>query len=141
MELEDAVRGLRALAHRSRLEVVRLLIRADGAGVSAGEIARVTGALPNTLSMNLKVLRGAGLVSSRRAGLSIIYSADCDRVSELLAFLVEECWGGDSAIWRALAASTRPAAGGLQKRERLASRTPPRRVQRRRARHAGRDRP
>ncbi len=91
METTTAVSALSALAHPSRLEVFRLLVRAGPAGLAAGEIARATGSLANTLSANLNVLASAGLVSSRREGRSIIYAAGYDRMSDLLAFLMEDC--------------------------------------------------
>jgi DNA-binding transcriptional ArsR family regulator len=98
METTSASGALSALAHPGRLEVFRLLVRAGPDGVAAGEIARATGALPNTLSANLNVLAGAGLVTSRREGRSIIYSAAYDRMRELLAFLMEDCCAGKAEI-------------------------------------------
>jgi DNA-binding transcriptional ArsR family regulator len=98
MEIEEAVSALGALSHQGRLEIFRLLVRAGRSGVPAGEIARATGSLPNTLSTNLNVLSKAALVASRRDGRSIIYTAAYDRMSDLLAFLMEDCCAGDSAI-------------------------------------------
>ena len=49
-------------------------------GMAAGEIARATGVLPNTLSSNLNILSGAGLVASQRHGRSIVYTAAFDRM-------------------------------------------------------------
>jgi len=98
MEAPSAVGALSALAHPGRLEVFRLLVRAGPDGVAAGEIARATGALPNTLSANLNVLASAGLVTSRREGRSIIYTAAYDRMRELLAFLMEDCCAGKPEI-------------------------------------------
>ena len=98
METSTATVALSALAHRGRLEVFRLLVRAGPEGVAAGEIARATGSLANTLSANLNVLAGAGLVASRREGRSIIYAAGYERMRELLAFLMEDCCGGNAEI-------------------------------------------
>src|SRR5580692_3314062 len=98
MEPQSAVSALSALAHAGRLEVFRLLVRAGPAGLAAGEIARATGSLANTLSTNLNVLAGAGLVASRREGRSIIYSAAYGQMQELLAFLMEDCCGGQPEI-------------------------------------------
>ncbi|NEX91989.1 metalloregulator ArsR/SmtB family transcription factor [Caulobacter sp. 17J65-9] len=98
MESNIAVAALSALAHPGRLEAFRLLVRAGSEGMAAGDIARATGSLPNTLSANLNVLAGAGLVQSRRDGRSIIYSAAYERMSDLLAFLVEDCCDGRSEI-------------------------------------------
>ena len=68
------------------------------------------GVWPNTLSANLNVLAGAGLISSRRDGRSIIYAAGYDRMRELLAFLMEDCCGGNAEICAPLAAIAERAA-------------------------------
>lgn len=103
MEAPSAVEALSALAHASRLEVFRLLVKAGPEGLAAGEIARATGSLPNTLSANLGVLAAAGLVASRREGRSIIYSAAYERMRDLLAFLMEDCCSGRPEICAPLA--------------------------------------
>jgi len=105
-----AVGALSALAHPGRLEVFRLLVRAGPDGLPAGEIARATGSLANTLSTNLSVLATAGLVTSRRAGRSIIYAAGYNRMSALLAFLMEDCCSGNAEICAPLAAIADRAA-------------------------------
>jgi DNA-binding transcriptional ArsR family regulator len=104
MEMGRAVEALSALAHEGRLEIFRLLVRAGVDGMAAGEIARATGVLPNTLSNNLNILSVAGLVVSRRAGRSIIYTAAYERMRELLAFLMEDCCGGKPEICAPLVA-------------------------------------
>ncbi len=103
MELETAVRRLSALAQDARLQVFRLLIRAGTEGLAAGEIARQLSAPPNTLSAQLNVLANAQLVRSRRQGRSIIYQADYDRMSELLAYLMEDCCEGRPEVCAPLA--------------------------------------
>ncbi len=95
---EEAVAALSALAHPGRLEVFRLLVRAGHEGLAAGEIARATGSLSNTLSANLNILSHAGLVASRREGRSIIYTAGFERISGLLNFLMEDCCDGRREI-------------------------------------------
>jgi DNA-binding transcriptional ArsR family regulator len=110
MDAASTVAALSALAHPGRLDVFRLLVRAGPEGVAAGEIARATGSLSNTLSANLNVLAGAGLVSSRREGRSIIYAAGYDRMRELLAFLMEDCCAGNPEICAPLAAIAERAA-------------------------------
>lgn len=104
METASAVGALSALAHPGRLEVFRLLVRAGTDGMAAGDIARATGSLANTLSTNLNILAGAGLVASRRDGRSIIYTAGYDRMRELLAFLMEDCCAGRPEICAPLTA-------------------------------------
>lgn len=98
MENENAVAGLSALAHLGRLQIFRLLVQAGPDGMAAGDIARATGSLANTLSTNLGILAHAGLVRSRREGRSIIYAAAYDQMRDLLAFLIEDCCAGNAAI-------------------------------------------
>jgi ArsR family transcriptional regulator len=102
-KLIKAVEALSALAHESRLSIFRLLVRAGRGGLAAGEISRKLDVLPNTLSANLTVLANAGLVASRRDGRSVIYSADYERMTGLLSFLMEDCCNGDAAICAPLA--------------------------------------
>ena len=94
MELTHALRRLSALAQESRLAVVRLLVKAGPAGVAAGDIARELGVPANTLSAQLAILANAWLIASRRDGRSIIYVADYDGMTQLLAFLMEDCCQG-----------------------------------------------
>lgn len=103
MNADAAVAALSALAHRGRLDVFRLLVRAGKDGMASGEIARATGHVPQTLSGNLNILGHAGLVSSRREGRSIIYTANYDRMTGLLGFLMEDCCAGKSEICAPLA--------------------------------------
>lgn len=98
MQLPVAVDALSALAHGTRLAVFRLLVRAGPEGISAGDIAREIGTLPNTLSAHLAILGHAGLVRSQREGRSIIYSADYGRMRDLLGFLVADCCAGRPEI-------------------------------------------
>ena len=104
MELAAAVLALSALGHQPRLEVFRLLVRAGTDGMAAGDIARETGARQNTLSSNLSILTAAGLIVPRRDGRSIIYSAVYERISDLVAFLLED------AAAESLASARQPSA-------------------------------
>lgn len=98
-----AVDALSALAHRHRLGVFRLLVKAGFDGMPAGDVAREIGALPNTLSTHLAILDRAGLIRSRREGRSVIYTANYDGMRELLGFLVADCCGGRPEICEPLA--------------------------------------
>jgi len=93
MELLTASERLAALAHESRLEIFRRLVQRGPEGSPAGEIAEALGVAPPTLSFHLGHLSRAGLVRSRRAGRSILYSADYDAMRELVGFLFENCCG------------------------------------------------
>ena len=98
MELKSATDKLSALAHEGRLAVFRLLVEAGHDGLPAGEIARRLAVLPNSLSTNLNILNHADLVTSRREGRSIIYTARYDEMAALLAYLMQDCCGGSPDI-------------------------------------------
>lgn len=97
MKIDDAVCGLSALAHPSRLAVFRALVQSGPEGLAAGVIAERLGIAPPTLSFHLTQLSGAGLVASRREGRSILYSADYAAAGDLVAYLYENCCGGGCA--------------------------------------------
>ena len=116
MEIEAAAARLSALAHPGRLQAFRLLVQAGVMGLPAGEIARLLEVPPNSLSTNLNILFHAGLVRSRRQGRQVIYTADYDRMTELLQFLVQDCCGGAPEVCTPLAdmvaqACCAPASG------------------------------
>jgi DNA-binding transcriptional ArsR family regulator len=104
MEIKTAVAALSALAHEGRLAVFRMLVQAGAGGIAAGEIARRLDVPANSLSANLAVLSHAGLISSRRDGRSIIYTADYSGMARLLGFLMEDCCQGAPEICAPLAA-------------------------------------
>jgi ArsR family transcriptional regulator, arsenate/arsenite/antimonite-responsive transcriptional repressor len=94
MEKTDAVAALAALAQDSRLDVFRLLVQAGPQGMPAGEIATALKLAPNTLTFHFDLLRGAGLVTVRRDGRSMIYAARFESMNALLAYLTENCCQG-----------------------------------------------
>jgi DNA-binding transcriptional ArsR family regulator len=94
METSDAVAALGALAQDNRLDVFRLLVQTGPDGMAAGDIAERLRISPPTLSFHLAQLRQAGLLSMRRDGRSLIYSADYDGMNELMGFLTENCCAG-----------------------------------------------
>ena len=96
MEKSNAVAALAALAQDNRLDVYRLLVQAGPNGLPAGAIAAALKLAPNTLTFHFDRLRGAGLLSVRREGRSMIYAAEFDKMNALLGFLTENCCGGVS---------------------------------------------
>jgi DNA-binding transcriptional ArsR family regulator len=93
MEIKAAVRLLGALAHETRLQLFRTLVRAGGP-VSAGKLAEVLDVLPTTLSFHLKELKAAEAIVCRREGRSLLYAANFAGMSTLATFLAEDCCGG-----------------------------------------------
>ena len=94
MDKNSALAALSALGQDVRLDVFRLLVKAGGEGMLAGEIGQALDVRQNTLSANLAILLNAGLVRNRREGRAIRYFADMEGKRDLLAFLMEDCCGG-----------------------------------------------
>lgn len=95
MNQHDAVTQLAALAQESRLGLYRQLVQAGSGGLPAGRIAERLGLPPSTLSFHLKELLRAGLIQSRQEGRHIYYTADYAAMTALIAFLTENCCGGE----------------------------------------------
>ena len=94
MDKTNALLAFGALAQPTRLDVFRLLVRAGGEGMLAGEIAAALGVVQNTMSTNLSILLAAGLLRNAREGRAVRYFADFDGMRALLAYLMEDCCGG-----------------------------------------------
>jgi ArsR family transcriptional regulator len=95
MKSSEIVKALAALAQESRLAVYRLLVERGPTGVSAGEIGAELNIVPATLSFHLKELNQAGLIASRQDGRYIYYSANFDRMNELVGYLTDNCCARD----------------------------------------------
>jgi ArsR family transcriptional regulator len=98
MKKSSAIAALGALAQETRLDIFRLLVQKGPEGVPAGELGERLGQPSPTMSFHLNQLRFAGLVTSRRASRSIIYSANYKAMNDLLAYLTENCCGGNANV-------------------------------------------
>jgi DNA-binding transcriptional ArsR family regulator len=99
MDEKRVITALGALAQETRLELFRLLVATGPEGLSAGVIAEKLGVQPSSLSFHLAQLTHAGLITQRRLSRQLIYSAEYGAMTELLAYLTENCCGrGESCI-------------------------------------------
>lgn len=62
--------------------------------MAAGQVAEKLGLAPNTLTFHFDRLKGAGLVTVRRDGRSMIYAARYEAMISLIEFLTENCCQG-----------------------------------------------
>lgn len=90
-----AVKSLAALAQESRLAVFRSLVQAGPEGLSAGQLAETLGISPSSLTFHMKELTHSGLAASRQEGRYVIYSAQINSMNALLAYLTDNCCGGN----------------------------------------------
>ncbi len=127
MEKKNALARLAALSQETRLDIFRLLVQAGRAGLPAGRIGERLGLALPTLSFHLSQLRQAGLVEAERDGRSIIYRADYGAMNALLAYLTENCCGGEAALCDIPACLPSPATASIGARHEASAR--PRRGQ------------
>ena len=97
MESNDALVSLSALSQSTRFAVFRLLVEAGRAGLPVAEIGASVPSSPATMSFHLKELVHAGLITPRQDGRQIFYSADYQRMNDLLGFLTENCCARDAS--------------------------------------------
>jgi DNA-binding transcriptional ArsR family regulator len=109
MNESEAIRILAALAQPSRLAVFRALVAAGHDGAFPGELSERLQIPPPTLSFHLKTLAHAGLVQREQESRHARYRANFARMSALMAFLGENCCGGDPAACGLPAASVEVA--------------------------------
>ena len=95
METKPVIAALAALAQETRLATFRLLVQAGPAGMSPGKISEALAIPASSLSFHLKELAHAQLVVARQEGRFVIYAANFATVSQVLAFLTENCCGGN----------------------------------------------
>lgn len=107
MEIDQTVAALAALAHTSRLAVFRTLVQAGPQGLPAGRIAALLDVPPSSLSFHLKELAHAQLVTSRQEGRFVFYCANFATMNGLLAYLTENCCGGNPCSPAAVCSTAR----------------------------------
>lgn len=87
-----------ALANRTRLDCVLLLIEAAPGGLPATEIARRLRAPKNTMSAHFNVLKAAGLVSGQRNGRLVLYRAKIEPLVDVMMALFKDCCAGQPEL-------------------------------------------
>jgi ArsR family transcriptional regulator, arsenate/arsenite/antimonite-responsive transcriptional repressor len=83
--------ALSALAHETRLDLIRLLMPLGEAGMPAGQIAQALGLAAPRLSFHLSALEQAGLIRSRRSARNVIYSVDASGLGRTISYLLNDC--------------------------------------------------
>jgi DNA-binding transcriptional ArsR family regulator len=87
-----------AIGTEPRLRIVRLLLSAHPEGMVVGDIQSELGIPNSTLSHHLEKLKNEELVTVRREGTFLWYSANTDALQQLLSFLYAECCTRNKAI-------------------------------------------
>ncbi len=91
MEIENAADILAKIGNPTRLQVVRLLVRAGEPGLPVGAIQKQLDIPASTLTHHLSHLKSVGLVHQSRQQTSLICTLDFEILQTLIDFLSEEC--------------------------------------------------
>jgi len=100
MDIQEAIIVFDALSQETRLKAFRLLVQAGQSGLAAGVLSEQLGTPHNTMSFHLSHLSNAGIITSRKEGRSVIYSANFDATRKLIGFIVKDCCSVDFASIR-----------------------------------------
>ncbi|MGI3168261.1 ArsR/SmtB family transcription factor [Pseudooceanicola sp. C21-150M6] len=98
MQETQALAALSALAHETRLQILRLLVPHGGDGMAAGEIGAQVACSASRLSFHLSAMEQAGLIAARRDGRRVIYSAERRQIGGLIHYLLNDCCAGDATV-------------------------------------------
>jgi len=98
MNKEQALGALAALAHPTRLDAFRLLVRHEPDGLSTGALVDASGLTQSTFSTHLAVLAKASLVTAEKSGRHQIQHASIDTLRGLMTFLAKDCCQGRAEL-------------------------------------------
>ena len=87
-----------AMGTEPRLRIMRLLLSAHPDGMVVSDVGAELKIPASTLSHHLEKLKNEDLVSVRREGTYLRYSANTEALQELLGFLYAECCTRNRAI-------------------------------------------
>lgn len=104
MEQDSAITALAALAHPTRLNAFRLLVRHEPDGLPTGALVEESGLTQSTFSTHLAVLAKVELVISERRGRQQIQRANIDTLRTLMTFLAKDCCQGRAELCEPLLA-------------------------------------
>lgn len=98
MKSDQVIKALAALAQPTRLAIYRVLVACGPAGMAAGQVAEKLKVAPATMSFHFKTLSHAGLIESRQDGRFIYYAANFTVMNGMVAYLTENCCGGNPEV-------------------------------------------
>ena len=95
MESEQVVAALSALAQPTRLAIFRQLVVCGPEGMAAGQLAEKLNVSAANMSFHFKTLSHAGLIVPRQDGRYVYYAANFAAMNGIVAYLTENCCGGN----------------------------------------------
>ncbi len=91
MNLETAALVLSKIGNPTRLQIVRLLVRAGDHGMPVGAIQKKLKIPGSTLTHHISHLKNADLIHQEREQATLICKMEYEVLNQLVAYLTEEC--------------------------------------------------
>ncbi len=91
MDLETAANVLAKIGNPTRLQIVRLLVRAGDEGLPVGKIQQQLEIPGSTLTHHISHLKSAGVIRQQRQQATLICTMEFGLLRELVDYLTEEC--------------------------------------------------
>ena len=91
LDYNSAAALLNQLGNKTRLKIVRELVRAGKTGMAVGEIQKKIGTPNSTLSHHINHLRNVGLIRQKRESTVLRCFIDFRKIEAVVKFLTEEC--------------------------------------------------
>jgi len=86
-----AAEGFNAVGSKSRLVVLRELVKVGSKGLTIGEIQKLVDIPLSTLAHHLDHLKKANLIDQEKKGRSILNFAQFKHIQQLADYLLKEC--------------------------------------------------
>jgi len=91
LKLNQAADILAQLGNKTRLRIIRHLVKAGEEGVPVGEIQSALGVPASTLSHHLRYLCHVQLISQRRDGTVLYCVMNYPMMEAIVGFLTDQC--------------------------------------------------
>jgi DNA-binding transcriptional ArsR family regulator len=91
MKLNDAANILAKIGNPTRLQIVRLLVRAGDDGLTVGKIQKKLEVPGSTLTHHIAHLKSAGVIRQERQQATLICKMEFEVLRKLVDYLTEEC--------------------------------------------------
>ena len=91
MKVETAANILAKIGNPTRLQIVRLLVRAGDEGMPVGKIQKKLNIPGSTLTHHINHLKSAGVISQQRRQATLICKMEYAVLRRLVDYLTAEC--------------------------------------------------
>ena len=95
-EVDLGTEALSALAHATRLDAFRRLVRGEPDGLSTGQLVEASGLTQSTFSSHLAI--SALVLSYLRSGAAMIQRANIEVLRDLMLFIAKDCCDGRAEL-------------------------------------------